>query len=88
MVRSLISAFVLLATHSLLEQAAATRLLILADIHLNVNSTNQYVRPGDETSPSMLANVLIEASKREKGSKIDAILVVGDLCAHGLASYD
>ena len=88
MVQAIIRTLALLASINLIQTAIATRLLILADIHLDLESTTQYVRPGDETSPDMLTNVLNEAAKREAGNKIDAILVIGDLCKHGLASFN
>jgi Icc-related predicted phosphoesterase len=34
----------------------------------------------------MLQNVLNNAAKREQGEHIDAIIVVGDLCRHNMAS--
>ena len=79
---------IVLALCSLLSAVTAQNFLLLADVHLNVNSTNQYVRPGDETSPAMLINVLDKAAKAvaDSGTTLDAILLVGDLCRHGLSS--
>jgi Calcineurin-like phosphoesterase len=88
MARVLCTALPLLISLILVQKSQATRLLILADIHLNVNATTNYVRPGAETSPEMLQNVLNEAAKREDGQQIDAILMIGDLCKHGLAATD
>ena len=40
-------------------------MLIFNDIHLDVNNTNAFARPGDETSLNMLNDVLEEAAERE-----------------------
>jgi hypothetical protein len=88
MARVLYTAVPLLFSLMLVQKSQATRLLILADIHLNVNATTSYVQTGAETSPEMLQNVLNEAAKREDGNQIDAILIIGDLCKQGLAAED
>jgi metallophosphoesterase superfamily enzyme len=46
-----------------LQPIRAQNFLVLADVHLNVNSTTAYAHPGDETSLPMLYNVIDEAKK-------------------------
>ena len=64
------------------------RLLLINDIHLDIDSTAKFSDPGDETSPNTLDRVVSEAARREEksGEKIDAILIPGDFCRHGLAA--
>lgn len=68
----------------------ATKVLIINDIHLDVNNTALYSVPGTEASVTTLEKVLSEASKKENesGDKIEAILLVGDLCRHHLAANE
>ena len=60
---------------------------MINDVHLDVNSTQLYSEPGTEASLTTLNKVLQEAASEEKqsGISIDAILLIGDLCKHGLA---
>ena len=64
----------------------AIKVLTINDIHLDVNNTDQYSVPGTEASITTLEKVLQEAAEAEKGEKIDAILLIGDMCRHGLAA--
>jgi hypothetical protein len=70
-------------------QAASQNIMLLNDIHLNIDSTAEVVLPGKETSPDMLNLVLGNAVKFEEkiGSQPEAILLIGDLVKHGLAAY-
>ena len=67
--------------------ALSSKVLIINDIHLDVNNTALYSVPGTEASITTLEKVLWEASLEESKSNddIDAILLVGDLCKHHLA---
>ena len=62
-------------------------MLILNDIHLDLNNLDAFTRPGQELSLNMLNDILEEASAREnrEGNAIDAILLIGDLVNHALA---
>jgi|LakMenEpi03Aug12_release.lakeMendotaPanAssembly.Ray.scaffolds.fasta_scaffold4290943_1 hypothetical protein len=62
MTRSLMLALATLML-TFLQPIRAQNFLVLADVHLNVNSTTAYARPGDETSLPMLYNVIDEAKK-------------------------
>ena len=66
------------------------KVLILNDVHLDIDSTEYYSTPGEECNIRTLNLVLSEAKKVEDASAdpIEAILLVGDLNRHGLASYD
>ena len=66
------------------------KVLLINDVHLDVNSTQLYSEPGTEASITTLNKVLHEAASEEEksGVGIDAIMLVGDLCKHGLAAYD
>lgn len=66
----------------------STKVLLINDIHLDVNNTALYSVPGTEASITTLDKVLWEASIEEAKSDddIDAILLVGDLCRHHLAA--
>ena len=74
----------------LITLSQATKVLIINDIHLDVNNTALYSVPGTEASVTTLEKVLSEASKKENesGDKIEAILLVGDLCRHHLAANE
>ena len=65
----------------------AHKVLMINDVHLDVNSTQLYSEPGTEASITTLNKVLQEAAHEEarSGTHIDAILLIGDLCKHGLA---
>lgn len=64
------------------------KVLLINDVHLDVNSTQLYSDPGTEASITTLNKVLQEAASEEQSSGvgIDAILLIGDLCKHGLAA--
>ena len=66
----------------------STKVLLINDIHLDVNNTALYSEPGTEASVTTLEKVLWEASLEESKSDddIDAILLIGDLCRHHLAA--
>ena len=70
--------------------AQGTKVLLLNDIHLDVNNTALYSMPGTEASITTLEKVLQEAAFKEKesGVKIEAILLVGDLVRHHLAAKE
>ena len=65
----------------------STKVLLINDIHLDVNNTALYSEPGTEASVTTLEKVLWEASLEESKSNddIDAILLIGDFCKHHLA---
>lgn len=67
--------------------SSAHKVLLINDVHLDVNSTQLYSEPGTEASITTLNKVLQEAAQEEakSGVPIDAILLIGDLCKHGLA---
>ena len=67
--------------------AEATKVLLINDIHLDVNSTVLYSTPGTETSITTLQLVLNEAATEEAKTDddVDAILLIGDMCKHHLA---
>ena len=69
------------------QVSIAHKVLLINDVHLDVNSTQLYSEPGTEASPTTLNKVLSEAAADEKksGDSIEAILLLGDLCKHGLA---
>lgn len=75
----------LLLLHS--TTTSAHKVLLINDVHLDVNSTQLYSEPGTEASLSTLKKVLQEAALEEakSGQTIEAILLMGDLCKHGLA---
>ena len=77
----------ILAAHFALP-VQSHKLLILNDIHLDINSTEYYSQPGKECNYRTLDLVLSEAAKLEDDSSgpIEAILLVGDLNKHGLAT--
>ena len=60
---------------------------MINDIHLDVNSTQEYSEPGTESSITLVNKVLQEAAdvQEESGEAIEAILLIGDLCKHGMA---
>ena len=66
--------------------AQAIKVLTINDVHLDVNNTDLYSVPGTEASITTLEKVLQEAAEAEKGEPIDAILLIGDMCRHGLAA--
>ena len=76
-----------IALSCLVQRADAYKVLLINDIHLDVNSTQLYSEPGTEASITTLNKVLQEAAEEEKKSNepIDAIFLIGDLCKHGLA---
>jgi hypothetical protein len=65
----------------------AHKVLLINDIHLDVNSTQHYSEPGTPLSMITLNKVLSEAADEEAktGEPIEAILLMGDLCKHGMA---
>lgn len=71
------------------SRAVSHKVLTINDVHLDVNSTQLYSEPGTEASITTLNKVLQEAAKEEaaSGTPIDAILLIGDLCKHGLAVH-
>lgn len=72
---------------TLCQMTVAHKILMLNDIHLDVNSTVLYSEPGTEASITTLDKVLSEAANEESksGVPIEAILLIGDLCKHKLA---
>ena len=71
----------------LCQVSIAHKVLLINDVHLDVNSTQLYSEPGTEASLKTLNKVLSEAAADEEksGESIEAILLLGDLCKHGLA---
>ena len=72
---------------TLIGLSEAHKVLLINDVHLDVNSTQLYSEVGTEASITTLQKVLQEAANEEEksGEPIDAILLIGDLCKHGLA---
>ena len=77
----------LVALSLMVSLTSAHKVLLINDIHLDVNSTQLYSEPGTEASITTLNKVLQEAAQEEakSGVPIEAILLIGDLCKHGLA---
>ena len=73
----------LCATASVANGATSHKVLLVNDIHLDVDSTQLYSEPGTEASLSTLKRVMQEAA--DKNPDAEAILLMGDLCKHGLA---
>ena len=71
----------------LTESTYAHKLLLINDVHLNLESTENYSEPGTETNMKTLNLVLEQAAKleAEESEPIEAILLIGDLCKHGMA---
>ena len=81
----------LVAILSLIAQPVNShKVLLINDVHLNINSTDYYSQPGEETNIRTLNTVLTEAAKVEdaSGTPIEAILLVGDLVKHKMAARD
>ena len=74
----------------LAQPTLSHKLLLINDVHLNLDSTEYYSTPGEETNIRTLNLVLSEAAKIEDDSSepIEAILLIGDLNKHGLACRD
>jgi hypothetical protein len=69
--------------------ASSQNLLLINDVHLNVNATaNTLPLPGDETTPLLLDIILQEALDENNalGTKLDGILAIGDFVRHYLAA--
>lgn len=74
---------------ALLTQPISSRkVLLINDIHLDIDSELYYSEPGTETNIRTLNKVLSEAAKIEDDSDDmpEAILLIGDLCRHGMAA--
>ena len=80
----------LLSMAVILTLTHATKVLIINDVHLDVNNTALYSVPGTEASITTLEKILSEAAikENESGEKIEAIMLVGDLCRHHLAARE
>jgi hypothetical protein len=80
----------LFAVYCLATVCAATKYLVINDIHLNVNATYNMPNPGEETTLFLLEIVLKNAQQQAKdeGFTYTAVLMPGDMVRHGLASYN
>jgi hypothetical protein len=58
----------------------ALRILTLNDVHLDLSKSGMPM-PGEDATQSLLQVVLDKAGQEQ----VDVILLLGDLCAHGLA---
>ena len=65
----------------------AHKVLLINDIHLDIDSTAKYSEPGTPLNHLTLDKVLSEAADIESktGEAPEAILLMGDMCKHGLA---
>lgn len=79
----------LLFTSSILLSVSvdAHKVLLINDIHLDIDSTAKYSEPGTPLNHLTLNKVLSEAADIESktGEAPEAILLMGDMCKHGLA---
>ena len=68
--------------------SSALKFLVMNDIHLNVTSDVYIPMPGHETTIGLLGVMLadMKAQESNSGVKIDAILIPGDFCRHGMAA--
>ena len=67
---------------------SALKFLVLNDIHQNITSSVLIPMVANETSVGLLSVMLEDMKSQESNSGvlIDAILIPGDFCAHGMAS--
>ena len=74
----------------LMSLSMATKVLLINDVHLDINSTMLYSEPGTEASVSTMKKVFEQAAQVEAkmDGDIEAILLAGDLCRHGLAAKE
>lgn len=64
------------------------KFLLLNDMHLNISATEPYPKIGEALTPELMIDMILDAKAQvdSEGVELDAIILNGDTCRHGLAS--